>query len=296
MGYDPRWFEVDKLLAIAAQTWRSFWADLGPGGIDTTPHLVAIGLGLLELVALVGVGRWLRREVKDRRHWSVILVLVVWAALSLASFAWTCLRTEVKVISGGRNLLYLHLLNVPLLLFGLAEWFRSQRASRYVLVGVGLVLTVWSWIYLVNIYPQPRTEVLAGQPVAALARFGDQYALLDWHARQVDGKVKIEFTLAKLGQDAEHHAYFIQIVAPSGVLLANLNTYPAYGVLSTGYLPPGTVLHESYELPAPQPLTPDTRLLLGLWTPPDAEKRLPAYNVDGAPLNDSAYQGSWSDH
>ena len=44
-------------------------------------------------------------------------------------------------------------------------------------------------------------------------------------------------------------AYFLQIVTPDGKLLANVNTYPAYGVLSTNYLPQDTVLHESYELP-----------------------------------------------
>ena len=63
-------------------------------------------------------------------------------------------------------------------------------------------------------------------------------------ARSASGKVDVEFTLAKLKPDETPWAYFLQIVMPDGKLLANVNTYPAYGVLSTNYLPQNTVLHE----------------------------------------------------
>ena len=61
--------------------------------------------------------------------------------------------------------------------------------------------------------------------------------------------------------------YFIQIVTPGGELLANVNTYPAYGALSTSYLPQGTAVHESYELPVNKPVPAGSRLLLGSGAP-----------------------------
>ena len=127
-------------------------------------------------------------------------------------------------------------------------------------------------------------------------RFGDQYALLDWQARPAPGKVDVEFTLAKLKPDDVPWAYFIQIVTPDGKLLANVNTYPAYGVLSTSYLPQGTVLHESYELPVTAPVPPDSRLLLGLWAPLAGGQRLPAFDAAGQPLPDAAYAMPWTSH
>ena len=115
-------------------------------------------------------------------------------------------------------------------------------------------------------------------------RFGDQYALLDWRVRSASGKIDVEFTLAKLKPDETPWAYFLQIVTPDGKLLTNVNTYPAHGVLSTSYLPQGTVLHESYELPVTAPVPPDSRLLLGLWAPLATGQRLPAFDAAGQPL------------
>ncbi|MCX6032858.1 MAG: glycosyltransferase family 39 protein [Chloroflexi bacterium] len=292
MGQDPTWFRPDKVLQVGIQTWRTFWGDLGPGGIDAIPPVFAAGLGVIELAAIAGIVRRLQRAPQVKRHLPIALLLGLWVLLALASFAWTFLRAEVQVISGGRNLLYLHLVNAPLLVAGLQHWLK--RMANSALFGAGLVLTLWSWVYLSACYPLPQTGILPPQPPTPIARFGDQYALLDWQARQVNDTIHVHFTLAKVSQDDEPRAYFLQLVAPSGELLANLNTYPAYGALSTAYLPQGTTLHEFYELRASQAIPPGTRLLLGLWAPPAAEERLPAYDAAGHALPDSAYSGPWS--
>jgi hypothetical protein len=160
-------------------------------------------------------------------------------------------------------------------------------------VAAGLVMTMWAWTRMAMIYPVPQRWALPAQPVSPIARFGDQYALLDWRARQSYNSINVEFTLAKVGPDDRPRAYFIQVVTPGGELLANVNSYPAYGALSTSYLPQGTALHESYELLVSKPVPAGSRLLLGLWAPPAADQRLPAFDAAGHPLPDSAYAAPW---
>ena len=293
MGRDPAWYRPGKVVTVAVQAWRTFWGDVGPGGIDAIPGWMAVGLAVMEVIALAGIVRWWRRAWRGSRYLPIALLIGLWAVLALASFAWTFLRAQVTVISGGRNILYLQLVNAPLLVFGLAMWIKRARMVRAVVVGAGLVMTLWSWIYLVTFYPIPQRDLLAAPPAAPVARFGDQYALLDWQARPVAGGIDVDFTLAKLKPDDVPWAYFIQVVTPDGKLLANVNTYPAYGALSTNYLPQDTVLHESYELLVTAPVPPGSRLLLGLWAPLAGGQRLPAFDAAGQPLPDSAYARPW---
>ena len=224
MGRDPAWYRPSKLVTVAIQAWRTFWGDVGPGGVDAIPGWLAVGLAVMEVVALAGIVRWWRRAGRGSRYRTIALLLGLWVLLTLASFAWTFLRAQVTVISGGRNILYLQLVNAPLLVFGLAMWIKTERPVRAIVVGAGLILTLWSWIYLVTVYPVPQRALLTAPPVAAIAHFGDQYALLDWQARPAPGKVDVEFTLAKLKPDEIPWAYFLQIVTPDGKLLANVNT------------------------------------------------------------------------
>jgi hypothetical protein len=293
MGRDPAWLRPGKIVIVGVQAWRTFWGDVGPGGVDAIPMWLALGLAVLEGVALVGIMRWWRQVGRDSRRRVIAVLLGLWVLLALVSFAWTFLRAEVTVISGGRNILYLQLVNAPLLVFGLTIWIKRERTVRAVVVGAGLVLTLWSWIYLVTVYPIPQRELLAASPVAPIARFGEQYALLDWRSRPAPSGVAVEFTLAKLEPDDTPRAYFIQIVTPDGRLLANVNTYPAYGALSTNYLPQDTVLHESYDLPVTEPVPAGSRLLLGLWAPLAGGQRLPVFDAAGQPLPDAAYARPW---
>ena len=292
MGRDPAWYRPSKIVTVTVQAWRTFWGDVGPGGVDAIPGWMAVGLGVMEVVALAGIVRWWRRARRGSRYGVIALLLGLWVVLALASFAWTFLRAQVTVISGGRNILYLQLVNAPLLVFGLAMRIKTARTVRAIVVGAGLALTLWSWVYLVTMYPIPQRGILTSSP-AAVAYFGDQYALLDWQARSVPGKVDVKFTLAKLKPDDIARAYFLQMVTPDGKLLANVNTYPAYGVLSTKYLPQNTVLHESYELPLTAPVPSGSRLLLGLWAPLAGGQRLPAFDAAGQPLPDSACAMTW---
>jgi 4-amino-4-deoxy-L-arabinose transferase-like glycosyltransferase len=296
MGRDPAWYRPSKIVTVTVQAWRTFWGDVGPGGVDAIPGWMAVGLALMEVAALAGIGRWSRQAWRGSRYLPIALLLGLWVLLALASFAWTFLRAQVTVISGGRNIFYLQLVNAPFLVFGLAMWIKTERTVRAIVVGAGLVLTLWSWIYLVTVYPIPQRALLPAPRATAVARFGDGYALLDWQARPAPGKVDVAFTLAKLKPDDRSWAYFIQIVTPDGLLLANVNTYPAYGVLSTNYLPQNTVLHESYELPVTGPVPPGSRLLLGLWAPLAGGQRLPAFDAAGQPLPDSAYAMPWTSH
>ena len=293
MGRDPAWYRLSKIVTVTVQAWRTFWGDVGPGGVDAIPGWMAVGLAVLEVVALAGIVRWWRQARQGSRYRTIALLLGLWVLLALASFAWTFLRAQVTVISGGRNILYLQLVNAPFLVFGLSMWIKTARTVRAIVVGAGLVLTLWSWIYLVTFYPIPQRALLTAPPAAAVARFGDGYALLDWQAQPAPGKVDVEFTLAKLKPDEIPWAYFIQIVTPDGELVINVNTYPAHGVLSTSHLPLNTVLHESYELPLTRPVPPGSRLLLGLWAPLAGGQRLPAFDATGQPLPDAAYATAW---
>ena len=173
MGRDPAWYRPSKIVTVAIQAWRTFWGDVGPGGVDAIPGWMALGLAVMEVVALTGIVRWWRRARRGSRYGTIALLLGLWVLLALASFAWTFLRAQVTVISGGRNILYLQLVNAPFLVFGLAMWIKTERMVRAIVVGAGLILTLWSWIYLVTVYPIPQRALLTSPPAAAIARFGD---------------------------------------------------------------------------------------------------------------------------
>ncbi len=130
MGQDPAWFRPDKIVHVAVQTWRTFWGDVGPGGVDAIPAWLAVGLAVLEAVALAGIVRWWRWMGRGSQYRTIALLLGLWVLLALASFAWTFLRAQVTVISGGRNILYLQLVNAPLLVFGLTMWIKTERVVR----------------------------------------------------------------------------------------------------------------------------------------------------------------------
>ena len=164
MGRDPAWYRPGKIITVTVQAWRTFWGDVGPGGVDTIPGWLAVGLAVMEGVALAGIIRWWRRSWRISRYRTVALLLGLWAVLALASFAWTFLHAQVTVISGGRNILYLQLVNAPLLVFGLAMWIKTERTVRAIVVGAGLVLTLWSWIYLVTVYPMPSASCSSRRP------------------------------------------------------------------------------------------------------------------------------------
>ena len=128
MGRDPTWYRPGKIVTVAIQAWRTFWGDVGPGGVDAIPGWMALGLAVMEAAALAGVVRWWRRTGRGSHYRTIALLLGLWVMFALASFAWTFLRAQVTVISGGRNILYLQLVNAQLLVFGLAVWIRSKRA------------------------------------------------------------------------------------------------------------------------------------------------------------------------
>ena len=137
MGRDPAWYRPSKIVTVAIQAWRTFWGDVGPGGVDAIPGWMAVGLAVMEVVALAGIVRWWRRARRGSRYRTIALLLGLWVLLALASFAWTFLRAQVTVISGGRNILYLQLVNAPLLVFGLAMWIKTERTVRAIVVGRG---------------------------------------------------------------------------------------------------------------------------------------------------------------
>ena len=292
-GRDPTWFRPSKILQVAVQAWRTFWGDVGPGGIDAIPWWLAAGLAVMEIVALAGIVRWGRRAWRRQppSHHRPVAGVV-------GAVGHDILRLDFPA---GASDHHLGRPQLPISATGQRAAPRLRpagmgqsgaRRSRHRVgggvdpnrVGVGPSRSG---------LPYAATRAAHRAPAAPIARFGSQYALLDWQTRPAPGKVDVKFSLAKVGPDDRPRAYFIQIVTPGGELLANLNTYPAYGALSTGYLPQGTVLHESYELKVAQPIPSGSRLLLGLWAPPDAKQRLPAFDAAGHPLPDSAYAAPW---
>ncbi len=282
MGYDPQGLRVDKVLVVAGQSWRTYWADLGPGGVDSLSLPAALALGLLELAALAG---FIRRVRRSPLH-PLALFLILWVSVTLALLGWTFLRSGVMIISGGRNAIYLHLVNAPLLMLGLHEWFGSARAARRFVIGIGLLLTIWAWGYLLTTYPPVLREPLNEQ-AAPQASFGSAYVLLDADVRPTDDGLAVRFAVAKVAPDDVQLAYFVQVVSPAGELLANLNTYPAYGALSSVYWPVGSTVRECYQLPLPTSAPPDSRVLIGLWQPLTGA-RMPAFDPLGHPLADDA--------
>ena len=66
MGRDPAWFQPSKIVLVAGHAWRSFWADIGPGGIDSTPTWLALGLFVVEVIALAGIARWWHAPAQRR--------------------------------------------------------------------------------------------------------------------------------------------------------------------------------------------------------------------------------------
>ena len=114
MGRDPAWYRLSRSSPSPSRRGGTFWGDVGPGGIDTIPGWLAVGLAVMEVAALAGIIRWWRRAGRGSRYRNIALVLGLWVVLALASFVWTFFTAaQVTVISGGRNILYLQLVDAP---------------------------------------------------------------------------------------------------------------------------------------------------------------------------------------
>lgn len=268
--------------------WKSYWLDFSPGGLLFAEPIVYGAIGLIVLLALVG----LILALQHRPHIRPLFVLLWgWFLLVFVSFLYLTRNTPI-FIGGGRLLFPAAIAVGATLATGLTEIFRRPLPAP---AGLALLLTLYATIapsrYIDPAYPRPHlVHELEHPPNYPLGVFfGEgQFELIgyDLYFTRVAGRPALSITYywRALKETSRNFSVFIHLQAQVDGhphLLTQVDTYPGYGAYPTSAWRPGWIFIDRLALPLPPPGQAFSgTVTTGLYDLPTME-RLPAYDRDG---------------
>ena len=299
--------------ADLAQLWRErqsfaagYWGNFGginvpmPAWIYTVLNTLAIlaALGLLVLLIrkLVGAGRDLVIG-----HWSFVMCCLWGLGVFVPWLGWA----RVTWSSQGR-LVFSAIASWSLLLaVGLAGWL-PRSWGRWVVVAfacflLGLaVVAPFAWIAPVYALPDPLTgaqvtaiphqlDVDFGVPVAVMRLLGYD---LETKATRPGGQVVVTLYWEALAPTGLDYTVFVHLLGEGDLLVAQRDTFPGLGLLSTTWLEPGLRWADRYVLQVPATAyAPDVaQIEIGLYDAGTGE-RLAAMGPGGEQIGDNVRFG-----
>ena len=304
--------------ADLAQLWRErysflagYWGNFGGLNVPMPAWVYALlnavtaiaGLGLFVLLfrALVAprlANRWpaldrLALEL-DVRPWPLLLVLLWGLGVFIPWLGWA----RVTWSSQGRLVFPAISVWSLLLVLGLGAWL-PRRWGRGVAAAFAtslLILSVvapFAWIQPAYALPDLLTDAqVAAIPHRLDVEFGGAVRLLGYDL-QIDAvepghDVPVTLYWETLAPTDRDYAVFVHLLGEGELLVAQRDTFPGLGQLSTLWLTPGFRWADRTVLRVPPTAyAPDvTQFEVGLFHIPTGE-RLPAVGSDGAPLGDA---------
>ena len=299
--------------ADLAQLWRErhsfaagYWGNFGginvpmPAWVYTVLNTLAIlaVLGLLVLLIrkLVGAGRDLVIG-----HWSFVMCCLWGLGVFVPWLGWA----RVTWSSQGR-LVFSAIASWSLLLaVGLAGWL-PRSWGRWVVVAfacflLGLaVVAPFAWIAPVYALPDPLTgaqvtaiphqlDVDFGVPVAVMRLLGYD---LETKATRPGGQVVVTLYWEALAPTGLDYTVFVHLLGEGDLLVAQRDTFPGLGLLSTTWLEPGLRWADRYVLQVPATAyAPDVaQIEIGLYDAGTGE-RLAAMGPGGEQIGDNVRFG-----
>jgi 4-amino-4-deoxy-L-arabinose transferase-like glycosyltransferase len=308
--------------ADLAQLWRErysflagYWGNFGglnvpmPAWVYTLLNAVTAvaGLGLLALLfrAVIAprlVDRWpgLNRLVLhvEARTWPLLLVLL-WGLGVFMPWLWWA---RVTWSSQGRLVFPAISVWSLLMVLGLVGWL-PRRWGRWMVAGFAAFLLVLSavspfaWIRPAYALPEPLTDAqVAAIPHRLDVEFGGAMRLLGFDLKvsavQPGERVPVTLYWEALAPTERDFAVFVHLLGEGELLVAQRDTFPGLGQLSTTWLEHGFRWADRTVLRVPATAyAPDvTQFEVGLFHIPTGE-RLPAVGSDGTPLGDAVRFG-----
>jgi len=273
--------------AGVAQLWRErfsfaagYWGNFGGLNVPMASWVYTVLNGLLFLSALgllVLLGRWLvrTRSRLSMASWPLV-ICALWGALTLglwATWATTTWSSQGRLIFAALPVWSL------LIVFGLTGWqpplWRCWTSAAYALFLAALTLTApFVWIRPAYALPEPlESEDVAAIPDKLQAEFGGVLRLLgyDIEADQVQPGDQIGVTLywEAIAPTDQDHTIFVHLLGEGDLLVAQRDTFPGLGKVSTTWLAPGSRWRDRYVLIVPE----------SAYTPDDAVIEVGVYNT-----------------
>jgi 4-amino-4-deoxy-L-arabinose transferase-like glycosyltransferase len=253
---------------------------------------------LLRTTARLDIGHW----TLDIGHWPFIICLL-WGLGVFVPWLWWA---RVTWSSQGR-LVFTAISTWSLLLaLGLAGWL-PRRWGRWAVAAFALFLlglaaaAPFAWIAPAYALPEPLTDVqVAAIPQRVEADFGTESGGvlrllgcdLETEAVRPGGQVAVTLYWEGLTPADRDYTVFVHLLGEGELLVAQRDTFPGLGLLSTTWLEPGFRWADRYVLPVPDTAyAPDVaQIELGLYDGATGA-RLAATSPGGEPLGDNVRFG-----
>jgi hypothetical protein len=288
--------------ADLAQLWRErfsflagYWGNFGGLNVPLASWTYRALNTLLVFAALGLVVLLLRQILSPRKplvidRWSLIICLL-WA-LGVAA-PWALLWARDTWSSQGRLVFSALQVWSLLLALGIAGWFPRRWGEWAVGACAVFLLTLavlapWVWIRPAYALPEPLTDAeIAAIPHSLEADFGGVMRLLGYGLEtelprasggvETGGQVEVTLYWEALAPTDRDYTVFVHLLGEGERPVAQRDTFPGLGLLSTTQLKPGTRWADRYVLPVPETAyAPDTaQVEVGLYDA-DSSTRLPA--------------------
>ncbi len=301
--------------ADLAQLWRErysfaagYWGNFGGLNVPMPPGVYSV-LNTILVVSALGLLLTLLRALACSsaspllRSSVPLLLCLLWGLGVFVPWVWWA---RVTWSSQGRLVFTALPVWSLLLVTGLAGWC-PRRWGKWVVAACAVFLLILSvvapfaWIGPTYALPAPLTEAqVAAIPQRLNAEFGTASAgrmrLLGYGLEggtvAAGGEVAVTLYWEALSPADRDYTVFVHLVNEQGLLVAQRDTYPGLGRLSTTWLEPGFRWSDRYVLQIPATVcAPDVaQVEVGLY---DATTgvRLPATAADGTPLGDNVHFG-----
>ena len=304
-----------EIPADLAQMWRErysfaagYWGNFGGLNVPMPAWVYSV-LNTLVVVAALGLLVLLFRQIVGSRQRSStvhcdrslsIVIVILWG---LGVFLpWLLWWASITWSSQGR-LVFSAISTWSLLLaLGLAGWL-PQRWGQWTVGAFALLLLGLSvaapcvWIKPAYALPEPLTDAqVAAIPYRVEADFGSVMRLLGYDLRTTatEPGEQVEVTLywEALAPASRDYTVFVHLLGQGDLLVAQRDTFPGLGQLSTTWLEPGFRWADRYVLQVPNTAyTPDTAQIQAGVYDPTTGARLLATGPEGELLGDTVHFG-----
>ncbi len=249
MGQRPGIISPSDLAALLLFIGRSYWLDVGPGGVGFGPGWLY--LALAALVVACGVGVVIAWRQRPDWRWPIVglsgYTLIVLASVLL-------LGSRTRTFMGGGRLVFTAAGALAILLaigaWALApERWRSALAAAWSGAWLALAVAV-TWVFVaVPFAPPPTIPTPETPPVAT---FGAGFALRDAHIRTMAGSADVALDWEVTRPPDRLYSVFVQALNPAGPgLVAQVDTLPGHGYFPWERWTPGVTRRDTYTLDLP---------------------------------------------
>ncbi|MFN8497470.1 MAG: glycosyltransferase family 39 protein [Anaerolineae bacterium] len=251
MGQRPGLIPPADLAALLLFIGRSYWLDVGPGGVGFGPAWLYLALAALVVVCGAGVVvAWRRRP-----DWRPFIAALVWYALIVLASVLS-LGTRTRTFMGGGRLAFPFAGAVAILL-ALGAWsLVPKQWARALVVGwsgawLGLAAAV-TWLFVAAPFAPP--PVVAATAAPPTATFDGGFVLRDAQIGGVDGagNASVALDWEVTAPPDRLYSVFVQALNPAGPgLLAQVDTLPGRGYFPWERWTPGEARRDTYTLALP---------------------------------------------